>query len=131
MVTRLGADRARSGAYVWRSVVDSGATLINGTDVPVEDVNPLFCLQSAVTRRMADGRQFFPEQCLTPLEALRSYTIDAAYGAFEEREKGSIEAGKLADLVILSGSPLTTPGDELGKLRVEKTIVAGKLSFGR
>lgn len=131
VVTRLGEERSRQGAYAWRSVVDSGAKLINGTDVPVEDVNPLLCLRSAVTRRMSNGQQFFPEQCLTPLEALRSYTIDAAFGAFEEAEKGSIEPGKLADLVILSGSPLTTPGDELGTLRVEKTIVGGKVVFER
>ncbi|HVJ68342.1 MAG TPA: amidohydrolase [Caulifigura sp.] len=131
VVTRLGEDRARVSAYAWRSVVDSGAKLINGTDVPVEDVNPLLCLQSAVTRRMSNGKQFFPEQCLTPLEALRSDTIDAAYGAFEEQEKGSIEPGKLADMVILSGSPLTTPGDKLGELQVEKTIVGGKIAYER
>jgi predicted amidohydrolase YtcJ len=131
VTTRLGDERAKVSAYAWRSVVDSGAKLINGTDVPVEDVNPLLCLRSAVTRRMADGRQFFPEQCLTPLEALRSYTIDAAYGAFEEAEKGSIEPGKLADLVVLSGDPLRTPGDELGKLAVETTIVGGRIAFER
>ncbi|HVJ85818.1 MAG TPA: amidohydrolase [Caulifigura sp.] len=131
VVTRLGEERARVGAYAWRSIVDSGATLINGTDVPVEDVNPLLCLRSTVTRRMANGKQFFPEQCLTPIEALRSYTIDAAFGAFEEKEKGSIEVGKLADLVVLSGSPVTTPGDELGNLRVEKTIVGGKVAYER
>jgi predicted amidohydrolase YtcJ len=112
-------------------VVDSGARLINGTDAPVEDVNPLLCLRSAVTRRMADGRQFFPEQCLTPVEALRSYTIDAAYGAFEDKDKGSIEVGKLADMVILSGHPLTTPGDEIGNLVVEKTIVGGRVVYER
>ncbi len=131
VVTRLGEDRSRQGAYAWRSVVDSGARLINGTDVPVEDVNPLLCLQSAVTRRMANGKQFFPEQCLTAIEALRSYTIDAAYGAFEEQDKGSIEVGKLADFVILSGDPLTTPGDDLGSLRVEKTIVGGQIAYER
>lgn len=131
VVTRLGEQRARVSAYAWRSVVDSGARLINGTDAPVEDVNPLLCLRSAVTRRMADGRQFFPEQCLTPREALRSYTIDAAYGAFDEKDKGSLEPGKLADLVILSGNPLTTPGDEIGNLKVEKTIVGGRVVFER
>jgi predicted amidohydrolase YtcJ len=131
VVTRLGDERARASAYAWRSVVDNGAKLINGTDAPVEDVNPLLCLRSAVTRRMSDGRQFFPEQCLTPLEALRSYTIDAAYGAFEEKDKGSLEVGKLADLVVLSGNPLTTPGDEIGGLKVEKTIVGGRIVYER
>jgi len=131
VVTRLGEERARVGAYAWRSIVDSGALLINGTDVPVEDVNPLLCLRSSVTRRMGDGRQFFPEQCLTPTEALRSYTIDAARGAFEEHEKGSLEPGKLADLVILSASPLTTPGDDLGNLKVETTIVGGRIAYQR
>ncbi len=131
VVTRLGEQRARLSAYAWRSVVDSGARLINGTDAPVEDVNPLLCLRSAVTRRMGDGRQFFPEQCLTPLEALRSYTIDAAHGAFEEKDKGSLEVGKLADLVVLSGNPLTTAGDEIGHLKVEKAIVGGRVVYER
>ncbi len=131
VVTRLGTERARLGAYAWRSVIESGAKLINGTDVPVEDVNPLLCLRAAVTRRMANGQQFFPEQCLTPTEALRSYTIDAAYGAFEDQEKGSVEVGKLADFVVLSGDPLSTPGDKLGELKVDLTIVGGRIRHQR
>jgi predicted amidohydrolase YtcJ len=129
VVTRLGSQRARVGAYAWRSLLDSGARIVNGTDTPVENVDPLLCFRSAVTRRMADGTQFFPEQCMTRREALRSYTIDAAYGAFQERELGSLEPGKRADLVVLSGNPLTAPEAELGTIRVLQTIVGGKVEY--
>lgn len=128
VVTRLGRERARLGAYAWRSLLDAGARIVNGTDVPVEDVNPILCLHAAVTRRMADGETFFPEQCMTRLEALRSYTIDAAWAAFQERETGSLEVGKRADVVILSGNPLTVPDDELRSLAVAATIVNGRFA---
>jgi predicted amidohydrolase YtcJ len=129
VVTRLGTARARTGAYAWRSLLDAGARIANGTDVPVEDVDPFACLYSAVTRRMANGRDFFPEQCMTREEALRSYTIDAAYAAFEGDQKGSLEPGKLADIVVVSGNPLTIDAGEISKLRVEMTIVDGKVVY--
>jgi hypothetical protein len=130
VVARLGEKRAREGAYAWRSLLDAGARVINGTDAPVEDVNPLLCYYSSVTRRMADGRAFFPEQRMTRREALRSYTIDAAYGAFEERQKGSIEKGKLADLVVLSHDILAVKDEELPQAKVVLTVLNGEIVYG-
>jgi predicted amidohydrolase YtcJ len=127
VVTRLGEERARRGAYAWRSLLDSGARIVNGTDAPVEDVAPLPCLHSAVTRHLADGSTFFPEQCMTRVEALRSYTIDAAYAAFQEHDLGSLEAGKRADVVILSGNPVTVDESRLLQLKIEATMIGGRV----
>jgi predicted amidohydrolase YtcJ len=129
VVQRLGQRRAAAGAYAWRSLLEAKAVLINGTDVPVERIDPLACFYSAVTRRMADGTPFFPEQSMTREEALRSYTLAAAWAAFEEADKGSIATGKLADLAVLSGNLLTGPEDELPRLRVEQTIIGGKVAY--
>ena len=125
---RLGEERARTGAYVWRSLIDSGAVVTNGTDAPVEDVDPLATFVSAVTRRMKDGKRFHPEQCTTRMEALRAATILNAYAAFEEDLKGSLEPGKLADVVVLSKDILTCDEAELARARVLKTIVGGKVA---
>jgi hypothetical protein len=127
VVARLGESRARFGAYAWRSLLDAGARIVNGTDAPVEDVDPLRCFQSAITRKMADGTTFFPEQCMTPREALRSYTIDAAYAAFQEQDLGSLEVGKRADIVVLSGNPPAGEAEHGSRTRVEATIVAGSI----
>lgn len=129
VVKRLGRQRAESGAYVWRSLMDAGALVINGTDVPVEDVDPLGSFYASVTRRMKDGRTFFPEQCLTRAEALRSYTLDAAFAAFEEDLKGSLTPGKLADVVVLSKDILQCPEDEIPLARVELTILGGRVAY--
>ncbi|RME40443.1 MAG: amidohydrolase, partial [Planctomycetota bacterium] len=102
VIARLGERRAREGAYAWRSLIDSGAVVMNGTDTPVEDVAPIACFYASVTRKLPDGSRFFPQQCMTRPEALRSYTINAAYGAFEEDVKGTLTPGKLADVVVLS-----------------------------
>ena len=88
-----------------------GATIVNGTDAPVEDVNPILCFHAAVTRRMADGRIFFGDQKMTRREALASYTVNAARAAFEEDSKGTLAPGKLADLVVLGGSADTGARD--------------------
>lgn len=129
VVERLGQARARSGAYVWKSLLRTGAVIANGTDTPVEPVNPLAGVYSAVTRKMRDGKAFFPDQCLTRREALRCYTLDAAYAAFEENIKGSITPGKLADFVVLSGDPLTVPAEQISQLRVLHTFVGGRLAY--
>ncbi len=131
VVTRLGARRAREGAYAWRRLLDAGARIANGTDVPVEPIDPFACLYASVTRRLAGGVSFFPEQCMTRQEALESYTVNGAFAAFEEQEKGTIAEGRRADLIILSGDPLRCPDDELPKLRVETTIVAGRIVYER
>lgn len=129
VVERLGQRRAAEGAYVWRKLIDAGAIVTNGTDAPVEDVNPLGSFHAAVTRRMRDGRQFFPEQCLSREEALRSYTLSCAYAAFEEDQKGSLAVGKLADVVVLSRDILTVPHDEVLGTEVLYTVVGGRVLY--
>ncbi len=130
VVKRLGAERARAGAYAWRSLLDSGARLANGTDTPVEDVNPLPCLYASVTRKRADtGLEFFPGQKMTREEALLSYTLWNAYAAFEEKEKGSLTPGKYADIVVLSEDLLKCTPEEILQAQVLKTVVGGKVLF--
>jgi predicted amidohydrolase YtcJ len=130
VVKRLGVERARTGAYAWRSLIDSGAHLANGTDVPVENLNPFACLYASVTRKRADnGFEFFPEQKMTREEALLSYTIWNAYAAFEENEKGTLTKGKLADVVVLSKNLLNCTPEEILEAKVLKTIVGGKVLF--
>jgi predicted amidohydrolase YtcJ len=126
---RLGEERAAEGAYVWRDLLESGAVIASGTDAPVEDVDPLANFVAAVTRRMPDGAAFHPEQRLTRFEALRSMTLDAAFAAFEEDIKGSLEVGKLADVTILSADILTIPEGEISSTRVTHTIVGGRVRY--
>ena len=126
---RLGMRRSQQGAYVWQSLLKSGAIVTNGTDTPVEDVNPLASFYASVTRRLDDDVTFFPEQCMTRQQALRSYTIDCAYAAFEESSKGSLIPGKLADLVVLSHDLRTCPEEEILKARVLYTIVGGAIRY--
>ena len=127
VVQRLGQRRAKEGAYAWRSLLDAKALVSNGTDVPVEKIDPIACFFSAVTRQMASGATFFPEQAMTREEALRSYTASAACAAFEEQDKGSITPGKLADLVVLSRDLLKIPAQEIPKVRVNYTFVGGQI----
>lgn len=129
VVQRLGEWRARTGAYAWRSLLDAGAVVINGTDAPVETLNPLDSFYASVTRRLANGVEFFPEQRMTREQALRSYTRDAAFAGFEETLKGSITPGKLADLVILSHDILTVPDETLREARVLVTVVGGQIRY--
>lgn len=125
----IGDERARSGAYVWRSLLDSGAVVSNGTDTPVEDVDPLACLAASVTRRLPDGRAFFPEQRMTRAEALRSYTLAAAFAAHEDDVKGSLTPGKYADVVVLDRDLRTCADDEIATARVLYTIVGGRVAY--
>ncbi len=124
---KLGPQRSEEGAYVWRDLLDSGAVIVNGTDAPVEDVDPIPSFYASVARRMADGQVLFPEQRMTRMEALRSYTIDAAYGAFEEDLKGSLEVGKLADVTVLSRDILTIDESAIPDTEVLYTIVGGEI----
>jgi predicted amidohydrolase YtcJ len=126
---RLGEARAGAISYVWRSLIDAGAVVTNGTDTPVEDVDPIASFHASVTRRMSNGKRFHPEQAMTPMEALRSYTIANAYAAFEEHQKGSITPGKLADITVLSRDITSIPADEIPTARVVYTIVGGKIAF--
>ncbi|WP_372364994.1 amidohydrolase [Candidatus Uabimicrobium sp. HlEnr_7] len=129
--TRLGQKRSEEGAYVWRKLIDSGAVLCNGTDAPVEDVSPIANFYSSISRKLKNGKTFFPKQCMTRKEALATYTINAAYAAFEEKIKGSLEVGKLADIAILSQDILTIPQDDVPATKVLYTIVGGKIVYKR
>lgn len=126
---RLGAERSKAGAYPWRTLLETGAHLANGTDAPVEDVDPIANFYSAVTRKSANGQAFYPEQKLTREEALAAATLWAAYAAFEEKEKGSLEVGKLADLTVLSKDILKVPEEEIRSAEVLYTIVGGKVAY--
>jgi len=129
VTARLGPRRAQLGAYAWKSLLDSGAVIANGTDTPVEPLDPLACFYAAVTRDMGGGRTFYPEQCMTRPQALRSYTLDAAYAAWEDDIKGSLTPGKLADIVVLSQDILTIPAAQLRATRVLYTIVGGRVLY--
>jgi predicted amidohydrolase YtcJ len=126
---RVGQERARHGAYVWRSLLDAGAVVTNGTDVPVERIDPIASFDAAVTRRLRDGSRFFPEQRMTREEALYSYTMANAIAAFEEEHKGSISPGKLADMVILSHDIMAVPDAEIAQARVVMTILGGRVVY--
>lgn len=128
---RLGMKRAEQTSYLWRSLLDAGVVVSNGTDAPVEDVDPLASYYAAVSRRLADGSEFFPEQRMTRQEALRSYTLDAAYAAFEEKLKGSLRPGKLADITVLSDDITTIDADKIPDVNVMMTIVGGKVRYRR
>jgi hypothetical protein len=128
---RLGPQRAEEGAYVWQKLMKSGAIVANGTDAPVEDVSPIACFYAAVTRKTKDGTVFYPSQRMSREEALRSYTWNNAYAAFEEKSKGSLEAGKLADITVLSRDIMVIPDEDILSADVVYTIVGGKVMYDR
>jgi predicted amidohydrolase YtcJ len=126
---RIGEERAANESYSWRKFIDAGVTVCNGTDSPVEDVNPIKCFYAAVTRKLADGTTFYPDQKMNRTEALKSYTINGAYASFEENIKGSLKPGKLADIVVLSKDILKCNEEEIPTAKVLMTIVGGKVLF--
>lgn len=131
-IDRLGEQRIKSGAYMWKSLLNQGAKLINGTDVPVEPVNPIANFYAAITRKTLDGKPekgFEPEQRLSRDEALLSMTLNAAYGAFEENLKGSIELDKVADFTVLDQDIMTVSEDDILKTKVLYTIIDGKIVY--
>lgn len=128
---RVGPERIK-GAYAWRTVLNSGARLALGSDFPVEQVNPFFGIYAAVTRQdqkawPAGG--WYPDQKLTLAEAIRGFTKDAAYAAFEENSRGTIEPGKLADLTIIEGDLFAMPQSDLFKAKVRYTVVGGEIVY--
>jgi len=131
VLLRLGPKRAEEGAYVWQKLMKSGAVVGNGTDAPVEDVSPLASFYASVSRKLKDGTVFYPDQRMSREEALKSYTWNNAYAAFEEKLKGSLEAGKLADITVLSRDIMTIPEDEILATDVVYTVVGGKVVFDR
>ena len=126
---RLGDKRAEEGAYVWQKLMKSGAVVSNGTDAPVEDVSPIASFYATVTRKLKDGRVFYPDQRMSRVEALKSYTTNAAYAAFEEGSKGTLKPGKYADLVVLSKDIMTVPDDQIPTAEILYTIVGGKVRY--
>jgi predicted amidohydrolase YtcJ len=131
VLPRLGQKRTEEGAYVWHSLMESGAIVLDGTDTPVEDTNPIANFYCGVTRAFGHGRTFFPGQAKTRMEELRAYTWNNAYAIFEENELGSSSPTKLADMVVISGNLLTLPADDILRTRVLYTIVGGKVVYSR
>lgn len=126
---RLGPDRL-AGAYAWQSLLRSGAIVAAGSDAPVERGEPMIEFYAAVARRSLDGfanEDWHPEQRMTREQALRALTLDAAYAAFEEQERGSIEVGKRADLTVLSADIMSIPEPEILKTRCLMTVVGGEV----
>ena len=128
---RLGEART-AGAYAWRTLLNSGARLVCGSDFPVESEEPLRGIYAAVTREDPSGWPeggWHPEEKLTVQEAIRCFTEDAAYAAFEEDWRGTIEAGKWADFTVLSKDITRIPHDEILTTEVEFTIVGGNVAY--
>lgn len=125
--SRLGQTRTEQTSYRWRDLLDSGAMLNNGTDAPVEHVDPFASIQASVVRLMKNGEAFYPEQAMTVREALYSYTMGNAYSAFEEQNKGSVTPGKLADLVVLDKNIVAIPPQQIGQTRVVLTVLGGQV----
>ena len=128
---RLGPERVR-GAYAWRSFLEHGVRLAFGSDFPVESANPLLGFYAAITRQDAEGWPeggWYPEQRLTRAEALRAFTLDAAYAAFQEHELGSLTPGKYADFVVLSHDIMTVPPEQILQTRVLATFFGGRCVY--
>jgi len=128
---RIGPERAKT-TYAFRSLLDSGATLAFGTDWTVAPLNPMLSVYAAVTRRTLDGKHpggWVPEQKISVEEAVRAYTLGSAFAEFQEKEKGSITPGKLADLVILTGDIFTIDPAEIEKVKVMITIMDGRIVY--
>jgi predicted amidohydrolase YtcJ len=133
-IERLGEKRIKEGAYMWQSLLKSGVKVINGTDAPVEPLNPVPCFYASVTRKTLKGEPeggYEPEEKMSREQALRSYTIDAAYGAFEETSKGSIEVGKLADFTVFSKDIMKIDEDQILDTEIMMTIVNGKIAYSK
>ena len=126
---RLGEARTRERGYVFRSMVESGAVVMNGTDPPVEEIDPIASFHCSIARQLPDGSIFQPEQRMTREQTLRSYTINNAYAAFEENFKGSLKLGNLTDVTVLSKDIITVPEDEILETEIVYTIIGGKIKY--
>ena len=130
VIPRLGMQRAKEGAYVWQSLRKTGAVVTNGTDVPVEAISPIASFHCSVTRDMVGtDSAFFPDQKLTREQALKTYTVNGAYVAFQDHERGSLAPGRDADLAVLSRNIMTTAPDSILGTTVLYTIVGGKVVY--
>jgi predicted amidohydrolase YtcJ len=129
---RLGPQRVAEGAYVWRKLLNAGARLASGSDFPVEEANPMLGFYAAITRQDVTGKPaegWAPDQRLTREEALASFTTDGAYASHAETWSGTLEAGKVADLVILSADIMTIPPKQIPTTTVWKTIIGGEIVY--
>jgi len=130
---RLGMDRL-ADAYAWQSFLKSGSIICGGSDAPVERGEPMIEFYAAVARKSIKGESgdgWHPEQAVSREQALKIFTIWPAYAAFEEKEKGSVEVGKLADFTVLSQDIMKIPEPEILKTRVEMTIIGGEIVYQR
>jgi len=129
---RLGAERVTEGAYPWKTLWEDGAVVGNGTDVPVEKVDPLASVHCTVTRQVpGTDTTFTPDEALTRRQALKSYTLNNARMAFEEDEKGTLTPGKLADVTVLSDNILESPANQIRDTQVDLTILGGEIVYER
>lgn len=129
-IERLGEKRIREGAYMWQSLLKSGARMVNGTDAPVEPLDPIPSFYASVTRKTLKGTPeggYEPNEKMTREQALRSYTLDAAFGAFQDDVCGSLEAGKYADLTVWSKDIMTIPEKEILTTKAVMTVVGGEI----
>lgn len=129
--SRLGEERSRTTSYPWRDLLETGAVIGNGTDTPVEKIDPIASFYSSVSRMTVEGERFNPEHVMTREEALASYTVNNAFAAFEEDLKGTLTPGKYADIVILSQDLLTVAEEEIRNTTVDVTIVGGEIKYQR
>ena len=131
-IDRLGRERIENGAYMWSELIDNGSVIVNGTDAPVEPVSPLASFYASVSRKTLKGTPeggYEPAQKMTREEALKSYTLWPAYGAFMGQSVGSVEVGKLADFTILDRDIMTIPEEEILKTKVRMTIIGGEVVY--
>ncbi|PSQ70938.1 MAG: amidohydrolase, partial [Bacteroidetes bacterium QH_1_64_81] len=127
---RLGAERVEGGAYPWKTLWNDGAIVGNGTDVPVEKIDPLASYHCTVTRQVpGTDTTFTPDETLTRRQALKSYTINNARMTFAEDEKGTLTPGKLADVTVLSDNILEIPADQIRDTQVDLTILGGDVVY--
>ncbi len=131
VLQRLGERRAATGAYRWRELIDGGAVVSNGTDAPVEPLNPFASIAASISRQLSDGTTFFADQAMTIEEAIQSYTINGAVAAFQEDQLGSIEVGKRADLIIVDRDLRASSVAELRQTQVVMTIIDGNIAYSK
>ncbi|MCI0603826.1 amidohydrolase [bacterium] len=127
---RVGKERTKAGAYVWRSLLNNKTIIAGGSDAPVEDINPLWGLYAAITRQDHKGKPdggWLPEQRVSREEAIRMFTLDAAYAAFREKDLGTLTTGKLADMIVLPENLLTCDPKALIDMKVLYTVVGGQV----
>jgi predicted amidohydrolase YtcJ len=124
---RIGTERTRVRAFPFRDLLDDGVVVMNGTDAPVESVDPIASYYGSVTGRTVEGDVFNPQHLMTRKEGLNSYTRAAAYGAHAEADRGTLEPGKLADVTVLSRDILTVPEQEIPGTHAVYTIIGGKV----